>query len=261
MGGLDELRQLIESEIARKNFKDGHPRLLRRRGLGATIPNSDRLTELPIEEQRPLQDAWYAFHESIHHKTYSEFFSKVECCLRLSAETIDIDTFFYLIADRTFLFLEFCESGNDPSYPPFSLLVQDLYANSKGYPDESVNRVLNEIIIPTAAYKGSHQVLLENYRELIAAKQMRERQVQTPPRFDSFTIKISPSETAPLSDLDQALSNLFYGYYSARVSTRYSGFEKFLIYMLIEQIVLAAFPIFRAKRRTSKLQHVVICKC
>lgn len=218
----DELRQLYESKLEFNQSGDGFYSLQRRRG---SVNTDNLFSALPVEEQAPLQEAWYIFHEAAHHKTYEDFFSKIEYCRRLTDKSIDIQTFLQLIADRSFLFLEFCENGNDPSYPLLSKLVENCEANSRGYSKEAVAQVLKKALIPTSAHKRYYRILDENLHELLDAKRMRERQLQIPLQIDDFSISISPQEPLPLSERDEVLSKLFYAYARACEQTAYVRFS------------------------------------
>ena len=226
----DELFQLIFSEMGRNASSAGFFSLQRRRSVGASIPSTTpAFTQLPKEQQKSLQEAWYTFHENAHHKTYEDFFSKIEYCRGLTAESIDGQTFLHLIADRSFLFLEFCESGNDPSYPLLSKLVENCEANSRGYSKEAVAQVLEKALIPTSAHKRYYRILDENLHELLDAKRMRERQLQIPLQTDDFSISISPQEPLSLSERDEVLSKLFYAYVRACEETAYVRFSNDVI--------------------------------
>jgi len=224
MTASEKIRQLYEAKL-KANRPDKVFYELRRRRSNEQA-HDDAYTALPPQEQEPLQEAWYAFHDEAHHKIYEDFFSKIEYCCGLSAETTSVDTFLKLIADRTFLFLEYCESGNDPEYPLLSKLVENCVANSRGYSKEAVTQVLKKGLIPTSAHKRYYRILDENLHELLDAKQMRERQIETLPQIeDRLCISINAQKQISFSKRDHILSDLFYLYICACEKYAYVRFQ------------------------------------
>lgn len=83
-----------------------------------TEDKSDRSTRiLPREEQVSVMIPWWEFHNRLAHGKLDTICSKSKFCCSPLLESVDAERFLQLVADRTFLFLEYNEHRNEPNCP------------------------------------------------------------------------------------------------------------------------------------------------
>lgn len=211
----NKMLKIFHKEIKRnrEDFKPLTPR--KGRAVDKTF-NSDLVDE---EKAEILLTAWYSFHKRANHQAYKDFYSKLFYCLDLGERNIKEKTFLELIADREFLFHEYNESYGNNEYPPLSHLVRS-HGVAKDYPPENVQKVLNQLFLPTNANSNDYQQWQKNLTELTYAKKQRMRQMQemTVP-LERIEIEIDSSKEVRLSPFEENLSRLFVAYLETREET------------------------------------------
>ena len=113
------LRQLVDHEREIHSEETVGYRLTSRNGL---FNKTEPFQVLGNDKSMPVLEAWHKFHSGIPYDNFREFYSKSTFCLSQTFQQLDKEKFLYLIADRTFLFLEYNEHRNNPDCPPLSRL-------------------------------------------------------------------------------------------------------------------------------------------
>lgn len=109
------LRSIVDREY-QKSSKELY-RLTRRKGERPDTRRDWSTEVLPIAEQEAVLAAWDAFHQALNHASLNTISSKIEFCRSDMLKTLEEQRFLQLIADRTFLFLEYNEHRNNPQCP------------------------------------------------------------------------------------------------------------------------------------------------
>lgn len=212
------IRAIYMREKERHLSENNFTQPIRRRNSPPDTSGFDTIDANQAEE--PLR-AWYRFHEDAHHKMYQDFYSKIIYCQSVMEHQLSPDTFLELIADRSFLFLEFNENSSNSEYPLLSQLVNAYESTASQYPKEKLDQVLNQAFVPTKNHLSSYYQWKENLEELQAAKQQRKEQIDwfdslssRSDLFSPFKVKILESDEAP-AEIDSNLDQLFRGYVKA----------------------------------------------
>lgn len=213
-----EIRTIYMREKGRLRSKDNFVQLVRRRDA---LPDASEFEIVKTDQTKEIMNAWYHFHENAHHRGYKEFYSKILYCQRVKKHRLSPNIFLELIADRSFLFLEFNESGSSPEYPLLSQIIHAYDGMASQYSKEKLDQVLNQAFIPTKNHLRRFNQWQENLEELQMARQQRKRQIkwfcrlsrQSTP-FSPFAVQIVESDAAP-KEIDVQLDILFQDYVKA----------------------------------------------
>ena len=223
---MGALKELYEKEQYNRQKATGFLTLIRRKGEAVDMLPHFRC--LPDGNAAPLLDVWRRFHHAAHHKAYADFYDKILYCSELCEGLLDESTFLELIADRSFLFLNYSECGTDPEYPTLSRLVESYDTCLENYRRENVDKVWGQGFVPTDANYSDYLAFQHNLSELNAAIALRKTFLDDPEGKASlpegFCLEIKPAREA-LSNTELSLSSLFEHYLDACKNQAYVRWE------------------------------------
>lgn len=210
---MDQIRALYKEELSRR-FNDREPlSMIRRKGAAVDLPL--KFQRLPDGKAAPLLQAWEQFHRAAGHRSYADFYDKVFYCTSLPMGTLDRAAFLQLIADRSFLFLNYSEAGTDPEYPTLSRLIASYESCLECCDPRNAETVLKQGFVPTDANLQDYRVFQNNLSQLTQAVELRQRLLKAPtPLPARFSLTI-PEGDAILETPEQHLSRLFACYLEA----------------------------------------------
>lgn len=240
----DQIAKLIESEISKNCEKDkdkqGFYHMTLRQGVdqkdikytleeaeGNKVDLSNRYQLLPKEEGDKILEYWNQFHElcKCKYDSFEMFYIKNIFCRSSHLDEISEETFLTLIADRTFLFMEYNQHSTNEKYPTLFRVCKDYIL--VGCKDQA-RYIRDNGFAPTTAHRTSYERLLENRRKLEEAIERREEHIKRWKRNEALNQK---GFSVALDDMYQTngtedmkikkLSCLFYAYLKAMVDRGY----------------------------------------
>ena len=116
---MPETVQKLVREAREKNAKKAHGICLhRRRGKETKLETvASPYDLLDKEEAENVLKCWNGFHDGIPYQTFQEFYSKDAFCLSTSLYELGEEKLLDLIADRSFLYLEYNQHMNNVDCP------------------------------------------------------------------------------------------------------------------------------------------------
>lgn len=238
----DQIAKLIESEMKKNREKDknnqGFYHMTPRQGVDrkdikyaleeiegnkVDLPNCYQL--LPKEERDKILEYWNQFHESCKYDFFEMFYIKNIFCRSHHLSEISEEAFLTLIADRTFLFMEYNQHSTNEKYPTLLKVCQDHIL--AGCIDEA-HYIRDNGFAPTTAHRASYERLLENRRKLKEAIECRKEHIKRWKRNEALSqngFSVALDDMYQLSGTEDTkikkLSCLFYAYLKAMVDRSY----------------------------------------
>ena len=142
---MPETIQELVRGIREENANKAHGITLhRRRGKETRLETAASPYDLlEKEEAENVLKCWNGFHDGIPYQTFQEFYSKDAFCLSTSLYELGEEKLLDLIADRSFLYLEYNQHMNNVDCPS----LYDVCTNPEFYDREEQGIVADYVII------------------------------------------------------------------------------------------------------------------
>lgn len=181
---------------------------------------------LPNGEANRILNYWNQFHKQFDYASFETFYIKNIFCRSHHMLDIKKEVFLTLIADRTFLFMEYNQHSTNEKYPTLLNVCQNHVLSEC---EEQANYIRDNGFAPTTAHRASYERLLENRRKLKEAIERRKEHIK---RWKSnealdkqdFSIDFGKTKRIGRRTKDttiENLSRLFYAYLKAMVDRGY----------------------------------------
>lgn len=264
MNTPDSIQDLIMQELNHhKAMKPPYITTLDMRKGSQEVPQLFKV--LDEKQAHNVLKSWYRFHQQFQYPSFPVFYSKTNFCRTVNIQnfkqvrsqkenTEDIEIteseklFLCLIADRTFLFLEYNEHANNPYYPSLQKIVSEpgYYLNPQT-PEEKVcaELVIQQGFVPTDIHSSACQRMKDNYNKLTCALLQRRNQIKSEYfQFPQFSASIRQLSGEPRAD-ELSLGALFHAYLSAAATQAYVYKYKCLLSLPEENWLKAIRCVYR----------------
>lgn len=237
-----QVAKLVKEEIRKNREKDkdmqGFYHMTPRQGVdrkdikytlekteGNKMDMSNHYQLLSKEAGDKILEYWNQFHESCKYDSFEMFYIKNIFCRSSHLDEISEETFLTLIADRTFLFMEYNQHSTDVMYPTLLKVCQDYILS--GCIDQA-NYIRDNGFAPTTAHRTSYERLLENRCKLEDAIERRKEHIKrwkSNEALDKKDFSVDLGKTKQIDETEdtliEKLSHLFYAYLKAMFDRGY----------------------------------------
>lgn len=180
---------------------------------------------LPNKEAICILKCWNQFHKQFDYASFETFYIKNIFCRSHHMLDIKKEAFLTLIADRTFLFMEYNQHSTNEKYPTLLNVCQNHVLSEC---EEQANYIRDNGFAPTTAHRDSYERLLENRRKLEKAIELRKEYIKRWKSNEALDRKDFSVDLGKTKQIDgtkdtliEKLSHLFYAYLKAMFDRGY----------------------------------------